>query len=119
MGFLDKKILELLKEVIRLDSDYYPAILRKFYLMNTPKVFAMVWGIVKNFFDKGTLEKFEISTDEKKIVKDLKIIVPPKYLPEYLGGECAWKMPDVTSLKETVKTLKKQQKKVKEREKSN
>jgi len=89
--------------------------------MNTPKVFAMVWGIIKNFFDKGTLEKFEISTDEKKVVKDLKIIVPPKYLPEYLGGECTWTMPDGTSLKETIKTLKKQQPKkvTKEREKQN
>jgi len=111
MGFLDKRVLDLIKEAIRIDSDYYPAILRKFYLTNTPKVFTMVWGIVKTFFDKGTLEKFEIVSETKKIIPTLQVIIPPKYLPAHLEGACLWKMPDASQIKVLVKKMKADQNK--------
>lgn len=108
VGFLDQKVLAVLKEAVRIDSDYYPAILRKFYLTNTPKAFAMVWGIVKNFFDKATLDKFSIHENQKlPILKDL---IPPKYLPQYLEGECPWKMPDPSHIKEIAKKITKETK---------
>jgi len=108
ISFMDNKVLSLLKEAIRIDSDYYPAVLRKFYLTNTPKVFTMIWSIVKNFFDKGTLDKFEIVSDSKKIIPTLKACVPLKYLPEYLEGECPWKMSEPSTIKELIKKMRKE-----------
>jgi hypothetical protein len=59
-GFLSSKIIEMVQAVSQIDSDYYPAILRKFYFFNAPAVFTMFWSVVKKFIDKDTLVKFEV-----------------------------------------------------------
>jgi len=103
MSFVDKKIMELLKLVVKIDSDYYPAILRKFFIINTPRVFTMVWAVVKKFFDQATLEKFEIlGSEPKKVIPILKEIIPEKYLLDFYEGESSFRIPSGGSVKELV-----------------
>eukprot|EP01124_Arcella_intermedia_P000096 TRINITY_DN10052_c0_g1_i1.p1 TRINITY_DN10052_c0_g1~~TRINITY_DN10052_c0_g1_i1.p1 ORF type:complete len:301 (+),score=82.45 TRINITY_DN10052_c0_g1_i1:126-1028(+) len=105
MHFVDKKILDILQEAVQLDADYYPAVLRKFYLINTPKVFSMIWGVVKGFFDKATLDKFEVLGDTKRVVPQLKQIIPLKDLLKYLDGESEFEIAPGGSVKALVKEM--------------
>eukprot|EP01126_Amoeba_proteus_P038474 TRINITY_DN4010_c0_g1_i1.p1 TRINITY_DN4010_c0_g1~~TRINITY_DN4010_c0_g1_i1.p1 ORF type:complete len:316 (-),score=74.21 TRINITY_DN4010_c0_g1_i1:371-1318(-) len=105
-AFLDKKIIEMVQHVAQIDSDYYPAILRKFYFFNAPGIFTVFWGVVKKFLDKETVMKFEVlGSNKEKNEEVFSKIVPSKYLLECLGGTCKYQMPSGGPVNEVLKSL--------------
>eukprot|EP01126_Amoeba_proteus_P065135 TRINITY_DN9209_c0_g1_i2.p1 TRINITY_DN9209_c0_g1~~TRINITY_DN9209_c0_g1_i2.p1 ORF type:complete len:503 (-),score=105.47 TRINITY_DN9209_c0_g1_i2:75-1583(-) len=106
LSFMDKALMDLLKQVVQIDSDYYPAMLRKFFLINTPGIFTIIWNAAKPFFDPSTLTKFEVlGGDTKKSAAKLQEIIPEKYLPAFLGGKSPFEMPSAGSVKELTKLV--------------
>jgi uncharacterized membrane protein len=49
----------------KLSQNYYPEILYKLYIVNTPVVFRALWAIIKTFIDKKTREKIAIFKSNK------------------------------------------------------
>lgn len=57
---MHKKAIEIIAMIAHIDDNYYPAILRKFYILNAPYVFTAFWSIIKKFLNKRTASKFEV-----------------------------------------------------------
>lgn len=57
---MHKKALDIVAMIAHIDDNYYPAILRKFYLLNAPYVFTVFWNIIKKFLNERTASKFEV-----------------------------------------------------------
>jgi len=94
MGHAHRKVLEYLTTIAKIDESYYPAILRKYYIINAPYVFTMMWKVVQTLFSAQTLAKFEILGSDKEANHQIfKQIIPEKYLPDYLGGTSKFQMP--------------------------
>ncbi|XP_055323322.1 SEC14-like protein 4 [Sitodiplosis mosellana] len=76
--------------VISLIKSYeanYPEILKCCYIINVPKVFAIVFNIVKRFLDEYTLGKILIfKQDSKKWLPKMLEHVDPSQIPKYFGG---------------------------------
>lgn len=51
--------LNALKAVVEIDEAHYPEIMRKFYVVNTPRIFTMFWKLVSPWMDKKTVSKVE------------------------------------------------------------
>jgi len=92
---MHKKVIEMIAAIANIDDNYYPAILRKFCIINAPYVFTIFWGIIKQFLHPRTAEKFEVLGSDKEWNEAyFKKIIPEQYLPEYLGGTSAFPMPE-------------------------
>ncbi|XP_031638841.1 SEC14-like protein 2 [Contarinia nasturtii] len=76
--------------VISLIKSYeanYPEILKYCYIINVPKVFAIVFNIVKRFLDEYTLGKILIfKQDSKKWLPKMLEHIDPSQIPKYFGG---------------------------------
>jgi len=91
---MHKKVIEMIAMIAKIDDNYYPAILRKFCIINAPYVFTVFWGIIKQFLHPRTAEKFEVlGSDKESNEAYFKKIIPEKYLPNYLGGQSEFHMP--------------------------
>jgi len=93
-GHAHQKVLQLLATIASIDDNYFPAILRKFYIINAPSIFTMMWKVVQSVLSARTLAKFEILGCDKEQHEALfHKLIPDKYLPDYLGGKSPFKMP--------------------------
>eukprot|EP00002_Diphylleia_rotans_P039758 TRINITY_DN929_c0_g1_i3.p1 TRINITY_DN929_c0_g1~~TRINITY_DN929_c0_g1_i3.p1 ORF type:complete len:360 (+),score=74.17 TRINITY_DN929_c0_g1_i3:74-1153(+) len=52
--------LSVLQEFIHLDEQNYPETMKRLYVIRTPKVFNMIWAIIKPWLDEITLSKVAI-----------------------------------------------------------
>lgn len=84
MSHLSSATLQVLRARLRLEQDYYPEVVRRVFMINTPSLFATVWGVVRHFLDAGTAEKIHImgSTYLPTLTK----YIPLSHIPAYLGG---------------------------------
>jgi hypothetical protein len=76
--------LSVLKRRTRLEEDHYPEVVRRVILINTPSMFASVWGIIKRFMDPGTSGKLQIVGADYLLV--LRSFIDDAFIPKYLGG---------------------------------
>ena len=67
-------------------QDYYPEILGRMFIINTPMLFSVAWKVIRPWLDERTQKK--ISTEGSKYQKKLLELVAPENLPEFLGGTC-------------------------------
>lgn len=79
--------LDILKEITQLDDSYYPEGLRKFFVLNCPRIFSMFWAVAKLWLNQNTIDKFSILKSE--FLPDLLNHINCDQLPKYLGGSCA------------------------------
>jgi hypothetical protein len=54
----NRKVLDVVDMLAKIDQDNYPECLRKVYLINSTKIFSMIWNIIQYFFDENTKAKF-------------------------------------------------------------
>jgi hypothetical protein len=54
----NQKVLNVVDMLAKIDQDNYPECLRKVYLINSTKIFSMIWNIIQYFFDENTKAKF-------------------------------------------------------------
>jgi len=103
---LSPRLQDLIKKITYINENYYPLTLRRIHVINAPLVFNAVWAVVKNFFDIRVQQKIEIlGNDQKQIENQLKQIIPPCFLLEYLGGTCVNKIPPGGSAKDLGKQI--------------
>lgn len=72
-----------------MNSLLYPESAGHCWIINAPRVFSMVWGIVKGWVDERTRNKVKIFTDNGE--KELRSILGDEFyatLPKEVGGEC-------------------------------
>ncbi len=77
----------LLKKFTTMDADNYPEGLMRLYIVNAPSVFHLIWGVVKPWIDKRTLDKTQLVSGA--FLDMLRLEVADSNLPQYLGGSCA------------------------------
>ena len=83
----NKQILQVFKQLTLEVQRFFPELLHKLYILNTPMFFENAWeGELSACIDKETLQKVYISGDDSH--DDLLAEVDEKDLPEIYGGEC-------------------------------
>lgn len=67
-------------------QDRYPESMGKFYMINAPWSFSVVWSIVKPWLDPATVAKIDIigSNYQDKLLAQ----IPAENLPKDFGGSC-------------------------------
>ncbi|KAF8681575.1 Nep1 protein [Rhizoctonia solani] len=68
-------------------QNYYPETMGKFYIINTPFMFATVWNVIKPWLDPVTVAKISIPSSSAT-EKELLAQIPKENLPADLGGSC-------------------------------
>lgn len=70
----------------KIAQDYYPETMGAAYVVNAPKLFSLLWAIVKGFLDERTRSKVRIIGSNYRPV--LLEAIDAENLPEFLGGTC-------------------------------
>nr|XP_022916105.1 SEC14-like protein 2 [Onthophagus taurus] len=85
--FIWKPAIELIINLLQLYEANYPEILKVCYIINAPKVFAVVYNMIKKVINEYTQQKIRIiSTDSKKWQPALQENIDVDVLPKHYGG---------------------------------
>eukprot|EP00939_MAST-03C_sp_MAST-3C-sp1_P001045 g1045.t1 len=77
--------LALFGKLTRIMEDYYPEIMGITFVVNAPRIFSIIWSIVKKFFDERTREKIHIlGTD---YLPTMLKYIDKSQIPKELGGD--------------------------------
>ena len=79
-------------------QDFYPQLVAKNYMFNTPKWFAAIWVVAKKVLPKRLTEKFEFlpASASEKFHEAIAEHVSEDHLPERYGGkERRWPLPSI------------------------
>lgn len=82
---LSKRIYNLIQKICSVCQDYYPELLAKLYIVNSPMLFSNIWTVIKTYIDENTKKKIE--TIGSKFEAQLAEIIEPANLPDFLGGK--------------------------------
>ena len=80
----NKTTRSFLKQITKIDQEYYPEHLGQMFIINAPKIFSMIWSVVKLWLDKRTLAKIKVYGSDYH--EKLFGFVDPHDLPEHIGG---------------------------------
>jgi hypothetical protein len=86
MKHLSKKVYGFLKIISGITQEYYPEILHKMFIVNAPKIFTIMWSIIKPWIDKRTKAKISIIGND--FLPQLLEYIDADDLPSFLGGNC-------------------------------
>merc|ERR1712137_1048800 len=76
---------KILKQVVQLNSNLYPEILKQVLLVRPPQKFQDVWKVAEVYFEPRTWEKI-ILVPPAQTAKVLRAHVPDEHIPRFLGG---------------------------------
>ncbi|KAJ3091571.1 cytosolic factor, phosphatidylinositol/phosphatidylcholine transfer protein [Quaeritorhiza haematococci] len=79
-------VYSLVKQVSNIAQNYYPEMLGKMFIINTPMLFTAVWNMVKPLLDEVTVKKINIlgSSYKNKLLE----VIDAENLPAMYGGQC-------------------------------
>jgi hypothetical protein len=83
---LYRPAIGVLQKLFKMDQDNYPESLRKMYVVNAPKLFTVVYAMVKPLVDPRTLQKVIVLGSSFK--EELLKVMDEDQLPKVLGGSC-------------------------------
>lgn len=86
MKHYSPQVIDTLKEISRIDDNYYPETLRKFIIVNAPVIFKVFWKMAKMILNKNTIAKFQVVKGSYE--KELNEVATPDNIPQFLGGKC-------------------------------
>jgi len=86
MKHYSTQVIDTLREISRIDDNYYPETLRKFVIVNAPTAFAFFWKLAKKMLPKNTIAKFQVL--KGSFNKDLDKLATKENIPQFLGGSC-------------------------------
>lgn len=70
-------------------ESYYPELLKKYYILNPPKILPILYNMLSRFVDPKTLAKVVILPKDKDIAfKILADAIGEENIPAVFGGEC-------------------------------
>ncbi|XP_023553030.1 phosphatidylinositol/phosphatidylcholine transfer protein SFH11 isoform X2 [Cucurbita pepo subsp. pepo] len=76
----------LFTEIQKIDSNYYPETLNQLFIVNAGSGFKILWKALRAFLDARTLAKIHVLGNN--FVPELREIIDPSNLPNFLGGNC-------------------------------
>jgi hypothetical protein len=80
------RVKDFVMQAASIGQDRYPECMGKFYIINSPWAFSMVWSVIKPWLDEVTVAKIDILGGSYKDVLSKQIDV--ENLPEIFGGKC-------------------------------
>jgi len=80
--------INLIKTVVAIDKDHYPEFLRKFIIVNCPKIFTIFWKIFKPLIDPRTVAKTDLYDYTSSPIDYLLTQMKPEDIPTLYGGSC-------------------------------
>ncbi|CAG9332436.1 unnamed protein product [Blepharisma stoltei] len=86
MKLMSKKVYKFVQMASKIGQDYYPEMLGRMFIVNTPTLFSMAWKVIRPWLDERTQQK--ISTEGSKFQKKLLELAPADNVPQFLGGNC-------------------------------
>eukprot|EP01036_Dinobryon_divergens_P034273 gene34273-44275_t len=86
VGFehLGSKGQEIIKAVITIGSDFYPELMRKCFMINTPWIFNTIWYFIKGMLSPRTLSK--VSVMGTSFMDELLNDINEEFIPSMVGG---------------------------------
>ena len=79
--------MELRNAVIDVNQTYYPEMLSKVSVVNTPAIVNIFWVIIKPWLNSRTRAKVHF-VDSRKTPQYLAEHFEAEHLPDFLGGQC-------------------------------
>jgi len=86
MKHYNTSVIDTLRDISRIDDNYYPESLRKFIIINAPAAFKFFWKLAKMMLNKNTITKFEVLKGNYE--KQINSVVTKENTPQFLGGTC-------------------------------
>jgi hypothetical protein len=83
-----RKALPLLKKCFYIDDNYYPERLGQMFVVNPPRIFPILWNIVKHWLDQVTQRKIFIIRKGPETATTLLEHIDSDQLPLEYGGTC-------------------------------
>ena len=80
------QVKDYVMQAASIGQNRYPECMGKFYIVNAPWSFSMVWTAVKPWLDEVTTAKIHIGSGDQKEILFMQI--DEENLPEELGGIC-------------------------------
>jgi len=80
------QVLTAAQEIVRINVNYYPDMLRKMWITNVPSIFSMFWKGIEMVMEPRTLQKITLSATDTELLGQLKNHIDPQILPVRLGG---------------------------------
>ena len=84
---MKKSVYKFVKLASGIAQDYYPEVLGKMFIINSPTLFSIAWKVIRPWIDERTQKK--ITIEGSKYQAKLLQIVAPENLPDFLGGTCS------------------------------
>jgi len=80
------QVKSLAKASFQISQDYFPETMGQLLIINAPSSFAFIWGMIKPWLAKETVEKVDIlSSNYREVLLE---VVDAENLPVTLGGTC-------------------------------
>lgn len=76
-----------IKSIVNSDQYYYPETLYKFFIVNAPLLFKMLWSVVRPWLHPITQKRITICGGTKDYLPKLKELMDENEIPAYLGGK--------------------------------
>jgi len=84
---LSSKVLSVCQEIVSINQNYYPDMLRKMWVINIPSIFYMSWKVISLWLEPRTLVKIELNSGDFDSIKERVFkVIDPACLPIRLGG---------------------------------
>jgi len=84
---LSSKVLGACQQIVEINQNYYPDMLRKMFVINVPSIFYMSWKVIQLWLEQRTLVKIELcSGDYTEIESKIYKVIEREQMPVRLGG---------------------------------
>jgi len=101
-------IIKVAQEIVRINQNYYPEMLRKMYILNVPSTFYFSWRVFQRWIEPRSLAKMELINGNATLIKDkLFAIFDVSKLPVRLGGTSTRDIPKAGPVEFIVKLKEK------------
>jgi hypothetical protein len=95
MGQVNSSFMAIVKVISEIDQKQYPETLGRFFIINTPYVFPMVWRMVKAFLDPVVASKIHIISKRSEWQPALLDYIGAENLSSTYGGTAPALTPDL------------------------
>lgn len=85
--------LSYAQKMAKVDQDHYPERLGVVFIVNSPLIVSIFWGLVRPFLDPKTRDKVRIFSDRQQWIPALTEVIDPAHLPAEYGGSAAPAIP--------------------------